>query len=85
MSSDSDIGVLPQHGYSAKVEAYLHVQDRRLKIGRIGASALELRETCDVPASTNATVVVSVDGLEQRMPILLIHGISNGSAIVEFI
>ncbi len=85
MSSESIMASLPYEGYSAKVEAYLHVGDQELRINQVGRGSLMLRDRCDVPASTNATVVVTVDGLQQSMPVVLVRGISKDSEFVELL
>jgi hypothetical protein len=67
-----------QHGHSAKIEAYLLVEDQRLSLERIGGGRLAVREAYSAPPETPATVEVTVDGERQTMPIILSNGIQPG-------
>ena len=58
-------------GYSANVEAYLLIKGERYDIAQIGGGALILRGTPDIPAATRATLVVKVDGEEERQQIMI--------------
>ena len=71
-------------GHSAKVEIHLHVAGHKLNVARIRGGQLELRDRCDVPPNSEATVVMSVDGRESVMPVVLADGISSASETVAF-
>jgi len=71
-------------GYSAKVEIHLHVDGRKLRVARIRGGLLELRDKCDIPPTSNAAVVISVDGHEDVLPVVLNSGIDGRSELVEF-
>jgi hypothetical protein len=68
-----------QAGHSAKIEAYLLVNEHRLGLERIGGGRLAVRESYSVPPSTPATIEVSVDGEKQLMSIVLIDGLQPGT------
>lgn len=72
------------NSYSAKVEAFLEVADKRLRIGRIRDGVMMLRDTIDVPPATQGRVVMSVDGIEDTTSVVLINGITVQSATVEY-
>lgn len=73
------MSIAPQTGHSAKIEAYLLVEDQRLWIERVGGGLLTVRDSYTVPPATPATVEVSVDGERQTMPIILIDGLQPGT------
>lgn len=75
---------LAQNGHSAQIDAYLLLGDKQLRISQIGGGTLMLHDHAIASPSTQATVVVSVDGLEQRMPVTLVNGIQPGSESVEY-
>ena len=58
-------------GYSADVEVYLLIKGVRYDVAQIGGSKLILRGDPDIPANTQATLVVIVDGVEERQDIVI--------------
>jgi len=58
-------------GYSADVEVYLLVKGKRYDVAQIGGGSLILRGDPAIPAKTQATLVVVVDGIEERQEIIL--------------
>lgn len=58
-------------GYSADVEIYLLIKGKRHDVAQIGGSKLILRGNPEIPANTRATLVVIVDGNEERQEIIL--------------
>ena len=72
-------------GYSAEVEVYLKVDDKKLRIARIGPSSFCLREPCEYPPGTEGTIVIKVDGREREVHAFLQNGIVNGLPEVQYI
>ena len=70
--------------YSAKVRLSLMIADQRLSVGKVGPDSLFLREPRDIPAGTQATIIVSVDGEETHYPALLHDGASAESPRVAY-
>jgi hypothetical protein len=71
-------------GYSANVQIHLHVQGHKLQVARIRGGVLTLRDRCDVEPSSEAKIVISVDGREDVLPVVLSKGIDSRSDVVEF-
>ncbi len=63
--------------YSAEVTLRLLIDDRCLRIGQVGPDMLILRDRLDT-TTTNATLVITVDGNERRQEIVLPQGLSMG-------
>ena len=58
-------------GYSADVDVYLLIKGTRYDVAQIGGGQLILRGNPEIPANTQATLIVIVDGLEERQEILI--------------
>ncbi len=58
-------------GYSSDVEAYLLIKGKRHDIAQIGNGSLILRGNPEVPSGTPATLVILIDGVEERQEIVL--------------
>lgn len=58
-------------GYSADVEIYLLIDGRRYDVAQIGGGSLILRGNPEIPADTTATLVILIDGVEERQEIVL--------------
>jgi hypothetical protein len=67
----------PVDRYSAEVTLRLIIDDRRLRIAQVGPDMLILRDQHDTK-TTNATLVITVDGKERRQEIVLPQGLSLG-------
>jgi hypothetical protein len=57
-------------GYSADVDVYLLIDDKRYDIAQIGGGSFILRGDHQIPAETQATLVIVVDGTEERQQIV---------------
>jgi hypothetical protein len=64
-------------GYSADIEVYLLVKGQRHDIAQIGGGSLIFRGTPDIRAKTPATLVVKVDGEEERQEILILENVRH--------
>jgi hypothetical protein len=58
-------------GYSADVEVYLLIKGKRYDVAQIGGGSLILRGDATIAAKTQATLVLVVDGIEERQVIIL--------------
>jgi len=58
-------------GYSAAVDVYLLIRGKRYDIAQVGGGSFILRGAHDISANTEATLVVVVDGVEERQEILI--------------
>ena len=65
-------------GYSADVRMHLSVNGHRLRIGQLGPDFIILDDMADHPPS-RAEISMSIDGEEERWPVMLPDGISVGS------
>jgi hypothetical protein len=63
---------------------HLQVNGRRLAIAQVGRDFLILRESCVIPSSTRAEIVVTVDDQVTRRSVVLFDGISAGQERVGF-
>jgi len=66
-------------GYSAHVEIYLLIDGKRHDVAQIGGGELILRNHVDIEPGTTATLVIVIDGNEERETIVL----TAGSAKIE--
>jgi hypothetical protein len=72
-------------GYSADVEIYLLIGRRRIDVAQIAGDVLVLRDSQNsIPPETIATLVVLVDGHEEREHILLRSGAESTQELVPF-
>jgi hypothetical protein len=68
----------PQHnGYSSNVELNLEIRGRLLALHAIGPDLITLREGYEAPPGP-ATVIMRVDGREDRWSVLLPDGLLKG-------
>jgi hypothetical protein len=65
-------------GYSAYVRMHLSVNGHRLRIGQLGPNFIILDDIADHPPS-RAEISMSIDGEEERWPVMLPDGISAGT------
>jgi hypothetical protein len=72
-------------GYSSEVELYLQIAEKTLPIARIGPNSFTLRDSCEYPPGTEATIVVKVDGRERKVHAFLQNGVLNGLKEVHYI
>ncbi len=58
-------------GYSSDVEVYLLIKGKRYDVAQIGGGSLILRGSPQIAANTQATLVILVDGTEERQDIII--------------
>ena len=73
-----------QDGYSADVEIYLLVGDSRIEVAQVMGDSLVLRRHQTLPSETIATLVIVVDGQEDREQILLRTSQGSDSDLVAY-
>jgi hypothetical protein len=71
-------------GYSADVEVYLLVRGVRHDVAQIGGGKLILRGNPDIPANTEATLVVIIDGVEERQDIVICEAARQEEPVAFF-
>ena len=69
-------------GYSAKVRLWLECEGEIIPLAQVAPDWIMPDRSCDLPAS-KGVVVVEVDGIEHRRPVLLPEGISADSTRVN--
>lgn len=67
----------PVDRYSAEVTICLLIDGQELQISQVGPSTFILRDQIDT-ATTNATLIITVDGNERRQQIVLPQGLTVG-------
>ena len=72
------------NGYSADVEIYLLIRGERFDVAQISDGSLILRDSNDIPPGTEATLVIKIDGHEEREHIFLRAGAESSEEPVPF-
>lgn len=78
------MGVYHADGYSATVEGFLVVADRRMRLKKSNGEEVVLSEASEVPAGAVGELVVIVDGDEHRETVRLPEGATLESRIVRY-
>ena len=71
-------------GYSAAVEVYLLIKGKRYDVAQIGQGSFILRGDHQIAAETAATLVIVVDGEEERQDILICEPVRNEEPAAYF-
>jgi hypothetical protein len=71
-------------GYSAEVEIYLLVNGKRFDVAQIGNGSLILRDPAPIPASTEAKLVIKIDGHEEIEHVLLTESADESEKLIPF-
>ena len=71
-------------GYSADVEIYLLIEGRRYDIAQIGGGKFILRGSPQITAQTLATLVILVDGEEERQEIVICNDVQHEEPVAFF-
>ncbi len=67
--------VAPVERYSSDVTLRLLIDDRTLRLAQVGPNVIILRDRFET-ATTDATLVITVDGQERKQPIVLPNGLT---------
>jgi hypothetical protein len=79
------MGIQRENGYSASVEAYLVVDDTRVRLAKTNGCTFTLAEPCELLPGTVGDLVVIIDDEEQSKAVLLPNGSALGQTIVDYI
>lgn len=71
-------------GYSADVDVYLLIDDKRYDIAQIGSGSFILRGNYQISAQTQATLVIVVDGVEERQQIVICEDARDEEPVAFF-
>ena len=71
-------------GYSAQVELYFLVDGKRHEIAQIGNGSFILRDPNEIPPGTSGTLVIKIDGREEREEVMLCNGAAKREEPVLF-
>ena len=71
-------------GYSADVEIYLLIDGKRYDVAQIGRGKFILRGEHAIAADTRATLVIIVDGEEERQEILICEDVRHEQPAAYF-
>lgn len=72
------------NGYSADVEIFLVIEGKRYDVAQVGNGGLLLRDSHQIPPSTNATLVLRIDGVEQVEEVVLTDGAVDNEQLVTY-
>lgn len=72
-----------ENGYSARVKIHMRANGRQLSVSQVGRNFAILRDACCIPPSTQAEIVINVDGDEDIHSVYLPHGADN-SRYIDF-
>lgn len=70
-------------GYSSRVRIQMCVNGRRLAVSQVGRNFAILRQPADIPAATEAQIVIEVDGHCDVHLVYVPHSVRN-SRCVDF-
>ena len=78
------MGIQRENGYSASVEAYLAVGERRLSVAKTGRDSVVLVEACELSPGTECELVTIVDGRRNSRSVVLDDGAAIGRREVRY-
>ena len=78
------MGTCWSDGYSSDVEIYLLVGDERLRVSNVGRNSLVLWDCREIPAGTEADLVITIDGEEEVEHVILTQGAIGGPVPIPF-
>ena len=70
--------------HSPNILIYLEVENKKIRLSDILYQSATLHEEAEVPPQTEASLVFSIDGNEEREEVILHKGISKGDNLVIF-
>ncbi len=71
-------------GYSADVEIYILFEGRTYDVAQIGNGSLILRDPTPIPANTDVTLIICIDGRETKETIHLAERADSPEVAVPF-
>lgn len=70
--------------YSPHILIYLQIGEQRVRLADVLEETATLYDSAEVPPNTNASLVFSIDGIEESEPVVLHQGIARDSEIIRF-
>jgi hypothetical protein len=78
------MGMQREGGYSATVEGYLIVDNRRIPLARTNGSTFVLAEECILTPGTTGELLVVVDNDPNSRQVRLPEGVARGQTVVAY-
>lgn len=78
------MGVHHEDGYSASVEGYFVIGERRIRLAKTNGNTFVLAEPCELAPGTVGDLVVIVDGEENVRSVAVVDGIIAGQTVVSY-
>ena len=75
---------LEHSSYSPNILIYLDIDGKKIRLADVLYNSATLYEKAEVPPDTVASLVFSIDGVEEREEVVLINGISKDEDLVSF-
>lgn len=75
---------LEQSSYSPNILIYLEIGEKKIRLSDVLYDTATLFERVEIPADTNASLVFTIDGSEEREDVILKNGISIDESVVSF-
>ena len=70
--------------HSPNIIIYLEIGTRKVRLSDVLYNSATLFENAEVPPQTRATLVFSIDGVEEREDVMLDQGISSNESLIRF-
>jgi hypothetical protein len=78
------MGIHDEDGYSAAVEGFFVVDQRRSRLAKTNGSTFTLAEHCVLPPGTEGDLLVIVDGKSSSRRVEVTDGILPGQTVVGY-
>jgi hypothetical protein len=75
----------PSDGYSSHVVLQLRANGREYAVAQVARDFVIMGEACELPLSTKAEIIVTVDGREKRRRVILAGGTNGDQHVVKFL
>ena len=70
--------------YSPHILIYLEVEEKRIRLADVLYESATLYEQAEIPANTPASLVFSIDGVEEHEEICLLKSVSKEDTQISF-
>lgn len=72
-------------GYSADVKLSLVIGDKHIPLAQISRTWFILRTALHIPAGTDATILIEIDGRKKRRHVFIHQGADGNQCTVDYI
>lgn len=80
------MGIVREDGYSASVEGFLVIDEStRLRLAKTNGFSLLLAEPCELPAGTEADLLIIIDGTSDSKRVVLPEGATADNPEVKYL